>query len=192
MEQRMSQLQREQSFLIEEMKKLVDHRDIIRTKGKVIQNAAQSGKLGTTRLSVEKENDRLFKELNAKRQEAQNKEKLIKDSLVDVDRTATEVDRTQKEIESLDSQLESLQSQLLMIQKERERAEDEKKLKQNSLQRLRDGEKGSYKLTCYPEDAETETTRLNEGRRTVVSIMEELSNQFPDLSIELQDLMSVV
>ncbi|TPP55627.1 BRE1 E3 ubiquitin ligase family protein [Leishmania donovani] len=192
MEQRMSQLQREQKFLIEEMQKMIDHRDIIRTKGKAIQIASQKNKNGVTRLAVEKENMRLFKELNAKRQESRRKEKLVKESMAEMDRIAADVDRTQHEIQNLDAQIEDLQGQIAAAKKERNRAEDEKRLRQNNLQRLRDAEVGAYRLMCYPEEAATEAARLDEGRRAVVNIMEELSAQFPDLAPSLQDLMTSV
>lgn len=189
MEQRMAQLQREQKFLIEEMQKLIDHREIIRTKGKAIEASTQKSKQGTTRHAVDRENTRLFKELTAKRKEAQEKDRVIKDSLAQVERAAVEVDQTQNEIETLDAQIEQLQGQLEAVRKERERAQDEKRLKQTSLQRLRDGEKGSYKLSCYPEELEVEATRVETGRQAVLSIVSELAEQFPDLAPELRDLL---
>lgn len=192
MEQRMTQLQREQKFLIEEMQKLIDHRETIRTKGMAIQNATHLNKRGTTRLQVDKENARLFKDLNARRQEAQAKERQVKESLAEVERTATDLDRAQREIEDMDTQLENLQAELAVIHKQRERADDEKRIKQNSLQRMRDGEKGSYKLACYPQDAPGEVARLEDGRRAVVGIMEQLASEFPDLADELQELMEKV
>jgi coiled-coil domain-containing protein 40 len=192
MEQRMTQLQREQKFLIEEMQKLIDHRDVIRTKGKAVNVATQKNKTGATRLAVEKENARLFKELNAKRQESRKKEKRIKESLAEMEQTAAEVDRTQHDIKQLDEQIEDLQGQIAAAQKERERAEDEKRLRQSNLQRLKEGEAGTYRLSCYPEESATESTRLEEGRRAVVNIMQALSEQFPDLAPSLQDLMTNV
>ncbi|CAD2217806.1 hypothetical protein AGDE_08311 [Angomonas deanei] len=192
MEQRMAQLQREQKFLIEEMQKLIDHRDTIRTKGKAVQQATEKNKSGTTRLTVEKDNARLFKELNAKRQEAQAKERAAKEALVDVGRIASEVETAQREIEGLDETIDSLQAQLDAAKKMREQSEDEKQLKQNSLQRFREAEKGTYKLSCYPEEAQAESQHLEEGRRTIVNVMEELAQQFPELSQELQNLMTMV
>ncbi|EPY23650.1 coiled-coil domain-containing protein 40 [Strigomonas culicis] len=192
MEQRMAQLQREQKFLIEEMQKLIDHRDIIRTKGQAVQQSSHNNKSGATRLHVEKENARLFKELSNKRQEAQAKERSVKEVLADVEKTASEVDKVQHEIEGLDETIENLQQQLEAARRARDHTEDEKQLRQASLQRLREAEKGTYKLTCYPEEAETEQARLEEGRRTVVNVMEELAQQFPELDSELQELMTMV
>ncbi|KPA76749.1 hypothetical protein ABB37_07576 [Leptomonas pyrrhocoris] len=192
MEQRMAQLQREQKFLIEEMQKLIDHRDVIRTKGKAMSVAMQKNKRGATRLAVEKENTRLFKELNAKRQESRKKEKLIKESLSEMERTAAEVDRTQHDIQQLEGQIEDLQAQIAAAQKERERAEDEKRLRQSNLQHLKEGETGTYRLSCYPEESATETARLEEGRRAVVNIIQELAEQFPDLAPSLQDLTTSI
>ncbi|KAG5495021.1 hypothetical protein JKF63_02073 [Porcisia hertigi] len=192
MEQRMSKLQREQKFLIEEMQKMIDHREIIRTKGKAIQMASEKNKHGPTRLAVEKENTRLFKELNAKRQESRKKEKLIKESMAEMDRTAANVDRTQHEIRDLEAQIEDLQGQIIAAKRERDRAEDEKRLRQNNFQRLRDGEAGTYRLSCYPEESATEAARLDEGRQAMVGIMEELSERFPSLASSFQDLMRSV
>lgn len=189
MEQRVAQLEREQKFLIEEMTRLVDRREIIRAKGK---SAEGNNKRGISRNKLEKENARLFKELTAKREESQAKERAIKDNLAEVERTAEEVDRTQTEIANVESQLEAFRNQINAANKERGRAEDEKRLKQNSLQRLREGENGTYKLSCYPEDAPNEAERLENGRRTAINIIEELANQFPDLSAELQELMTTV
>eukprot|EP00796_Vickermania_ingenoplastis_P012861 gene12861-8742_t len=189
MEQRVAQLEREHKFLKEEMVRLVERRDIIRAKGK---SAEGNNKRGISRNQLEKENARLFKELAAKREESQAKERAIKENLAEVERTAQEVDRTQNEIANIDVQLEALKNQLNSANKERARAEDEKRLKQNSLQRLREGESGTYKLSCYPEDAANETERLENGRRTAINIIEELANQFPDLSGELQELMTTV
>ena len=109
-----------------------------------------------------------------------------------MERTAAEVDRTQRDIQQLDQQIEDLQGQIAVGQKERERAEEAKRLRQSNLQRLKEGEGGTYRLSCYPEESATETARLEEGRRAVVNIMQELSQQFPDLAPSLQDLMTDV
>ncbi|CCW66164.1 unnamed protein product [Phytomonas sp. Hart1] len=192
MEERLSQLQREQKFLITEMQKLIDHREIIRMKGKGVLNAVHAQKRGVTRLGVQKENTQLFKELNGKRQESQAKEKQVKEILADMEKTVSEVDHTKREIEELDGQIEAYRRQLASIQKEKEHIDDEKELKQNTFQRLREAEKGSYKLTCYPEDTEAEESRLEEGRQNTIRIIEELASQFPELTSELQDLMGSV
>lgn len=189
MEQRVVQLEREQKFLIEEMTRLVDRREIIRAKGKASEG---NNKRGISRNKVAKENARLFKELSSKREESQAKERSIKNSLAEVERTAEEVERTQHDIAQIEEQLEALRNQIASANKEREREEDEKRLKQNTLQRLREGENGTYKLSCYPADADNETERLENGRRTAVTIIEELANQFPDLSDDLQQLLTTV
>ncbi|CCW63074.1 unnamed protein product [Phytomonas sp. EM1] len=192
MEERLAQLQREQKFLIGEMQKLIDHREVIRMKGKAVLNATHSQKRGATRLGVEKENAQLFKELNGKRQESQAKEKLVKETLAEMEKTVTEVDQTKRENEELNGQIEAYRRQLASIRKEKGHIDDEKRLKQNTYQRLREAERGSYKLTCYPEDTEAEESRLEEGRQNTIRIMEELSDQFPELTSELQDLMGCV
>lgn len=189
MEQRVVQLEREQKFLIEEMTRLVDRRDIIRSKGK---SAEGNNKRGVSRNKVAKENARLFRELTAKREESQAKEKSIKKNLAEVERTAEEVKFIQAEIGNLEEQLESLRQQINDGSKDRERAEGEKRLKQNTLQRLREGESGTYKLSCYPKDADDEAERLRNGQRIAIQIIEELVNQFPSLSDELQELITTV
>lgn len=189
MEQRVTQFEREQKFLIGEMTRLVDRRNVIRSKGK---SAEGNSKRGVSRNKLAKENARLFRELTAKRNESQAKEKNIRENLAEVERTGEEVSRIQNEIANYEKQLEALRQQVNEGSKERERAEGEKRLKQNTLQRLRDGENGTYKLSCYPVDADDEVERLKNGQRTAIQIIEELGNQFPALSEELQELITTV
>lgn len=190
MEKRINELQREQRFLVEEMQKLVDHRETIRTKGQAIQNAAKKNNRGATRLDVDKESTRMFKELNARKQEAQLKERLIKENLAAIEKATNEVEVTQREVENLDEQIADLQSELLVVQRECDRLEDEKKMKHTTLQRLRDAGKGAYRLLINPEETTAEATRLDEKKQTLVEILNELSTRYPDLAEDFSGLAS--
>ncbi|RNF16326.1 hypothetical protein TcG_06469 [Trypanosoma cruzi] len=192
MEKRMNDLQREQRFLVEEMQRSIDHREIIRTKGQAIQNATKKNGRGATRLDVDKESARMFKELNEKREEAQLKERLIRESLVEIEKKTNEIETIQREVENLDEQVAELQAQLLSAQKECDRLEDEKRIKNTTLQRLRDAENGAYNLAVSPEELNEEVTHLEEKRRTLVEIIDDLTNRYPELEEELSDILSAL
>ncbi|ESS66462.1 hypothetical protein TCDM_04961 [Trypanosoma cruzi Dm28c] len=192
MEKRMNDLQREQRFLVEEMQRSIDHREIIRTKGQAIQNATKKNGRGATRLDVDKESARMFKELNEKREEAQLKERLIRESLVEIEKKTNEIETIQREVENLDEQVTELQAQLLSAQKECDRLEDEKRIKNTTLQRLRDAENGAYNLAVSPEELNEEVTHLEEKRRTLVEIIDDLTNRYPELEEELSDILSAL
>ncbi|ESL10458.1 hypothetical protein TRSC58_01809 [Trypanosoma rangeli SC58] len=192
MGKRMNELQREQRFLIDEMQRSIDHREIIRTKGQAIQTATKKNKRGATRLDVDKESTRMFRELNEKRQEAQLKEKLIRDSLAAIEKKTNEVETTQREVENLDEQIAELQAQLTSTQKESDQLEDEKRIKNTTLQRLRDAEKGAYKLSVSPEELNKEVTQLEEKRQALMEIMEDLTNRYPELAEDLSDIVSTL
>ncbi|EKF32535.1 hypothetical protein MOQ_003609 [Trypanosoma cruzi marinkellei] len=192
MEKRMNDLQREQRFLIEEMQRSIDHREIIRTKGQAIQNATKKNKRGATRLDVDKESARMFKELNEKREEAQLKERLIRESLVEIEKKTNEIEAIQREVENLDEQVTELQAQLLSAQKECDRLEDEKRIKNTTLQRLRDAENGAYNLAVSPEELSEEVTHTEEKRRTLVEIIDDLTNRYPELAEDLSDILSAL
>ncbi|KAF8291126.1 Coiled-coil domain-containing protein 40-like [Trypanosoma cruzi] len=192
MEKRMNDLQREQRFLVEEMQRSIDHREIIRTKGQAIQNSTKKNGRGATRLDVDKESARMFKELNEKREEAQLKERLIRESLVEIEKKTNEIETIQREVENLDEQVTELQAQLLSAQKECDRLEDEKRIKNTTLQRLRDAENGAYNLAVSPEELNEEVTHLEEKRRTLVEIIDDLTNRYPQLEEELSDILSAL
>ncbi|EAN78506.1 BRE1 E3 ubiquitin ligase, putative [Trypanosoma equiperdum] len=190
MEQRVSHLQREQRFLIEEMQKSIDHREIIRAKGQAIQEAAKVNKRGVTRMDIEKESSRMFKELNEKRQEAQLKERQIKERLASIEKTTAEAESVQREIDTLDEQISELRSQLVVAQKEHDRLEDERRAKNSSLQRIRDAEKGTYKSALELKHTAAEASRLNEKRRAFAEILGELTDKYPELADDLSDIAS--
>ncbi|EAN81947.1 hypothetical protein, conserved, partial [Trypanosoma cruzi] len=191
-EKRMNDLQREQRFLVEEMQRSIDHREIIRTKGQAIQNATKKNGRGATRLDVDKESARMFKELNEKREEAQLKERLIRESLVEIEKKSKEIETIQREVENLDEQVTELQAQLLSAQKECDRLEDEKRIKNTTLQRLRDAENGAYNLAVSPEELNEEVTHLEEKRKMLVEIIDDLTNRYPELEEELSDILSAL
>lgn len=141
MEQRLGNLQREQKRKIEEMQKLVEHRDVLRTKGQAIQMATKNGQKGVTKVTVAKDNSRLASELNGNKQEAQNKEKQIKDCLSNTESTALEVEKVLQETEDTRRELGELQHRIDIQTQERNRTLEEKSRKQRSLQRFRDAEK---------------------------------------------------
>ncbi|RNF03523.1 uncharacterized protein Tco025E_08166 [Trypanosoma conorhini] len=192
MEKRMNDLQREQRFLIEEMQRSIDHREIIRTKGQAIQTATKKNKRGATRLDVDKESTRMFRELNEKRQEAQLKERLIRESLAAIEKKTNEIETTQREVENLDEQITELQAQLTATQKESDHLEDEKRIKNTTLQLLRDAERGAYRLSVSPEELNNGVTQLEEKRQTLMEIIEDLTSRYPELAEDLSGVASTL
>jgi chromosome segregation ATPase len=174
------------------MQKLVDHRDVLRTKGQAVQNATKDGHRGVTKITVNRDNARLAKELNEKKQDAQTKEKQIKDCLANTEHTAQEVEKVVQEINTMQSNIAELQHRLDVLNQERSRISEEKTRKQRSLQRFRDAEKGLYKLSTYPEAVAEEQHKLDVKKRTLAVVMQELVEHFPQMQDELQDLTSAL
>ena len=189
MEQRLANLQREQRRKVEEMQKLVEHRDVLRTKGQAIQNATKNGQKGVTKATVNKDNSRLAADLNEKKSDAQNKDKQIKECLSNTEKTAEEVEKTLQEIESLQNGIAEVHHAIDVQHQERNRTTEEKTRKQRSLQRFRDAEKGVYKLSLDPSNVASEKQKLEEQKRALVVLMQELVEQFPHINDEVQDLM---
>eukprot|EP00906_Rhabdomonas_costata_P029190 RCo041213 len=185
MEQRLAALKREQKRKLEEMTRCIDHRDVLRTKGKAIQANEKSG---TTKVQLQRENARLANELKKKKLEAQEKDKQIKACLQNTENTAAEVDRVQGENDQLRAQLETLQSEVQGLTLLRGQHLDEKARKQKTHQRLRDAEKGQYRFGVRPENHEREQAKVEERRQNILSIVQELSQECPALA---QDLQSV-
>lgn len=192
MEQRLANLQREQRRKIEEMQKLVDHRDVLRTKGQAVQNATKAGQKGVTKATVNKDNSRLASELESKKSDAQSKDKQIKECLANTEKTAQEVEAVMQEIEAVQAQVGEIQHMLDVQNQERTRTAEEKARKQRTLQRFRDAEKGLYKLTTTPETVAEEQQKLDTKKRTLMVVMQELVEQYPQVNDELQDLMSAI
>jgi chromosome segregation ATPase len=189
MEQRLSNLQREQRQKVEEMQKLVEHRDVLRTKGQAIQNATKGGQKGVTKATVNKDNARLAADLNEKKADAQNKDKQIKECLANTEKTAEEVEKTMQEVEALQNSIAEIHHAIDVQHQERNRTTEEKTRKQRSLQRFRDAEKGVYKLSLDPSNVTGEKQKLEEQKRALVVVMQELVEQFPHINDEIQDLM---
>lgn len=192
MEQRLANLQREQKQKVEEMQKLVDHRDVLRTKGQAIQNATKGGQRGVTKATVNKDNARLVSELETKKADAQAKERQIKDCLNNTEKTAQETEKLGEEIEGISMAINELQHQLDIQNQERVRTTEEKARKQRTLQRLRDAEKGLYKLSSSPESINEEKKKFDTRKRTLVVVMQELVQRYPQLNDEIQDLMAAL
>nr|CCC94169.1 conserved hypothetical protein [Trypanosoma congolense IL3000] len=192
MEQRVTQLQREQRLLIEEMQKSIDHREIIRTKGQAIQESTKVNRKGVTRMDIEKESSRVFKELNERKQEAQLKERQIKERLASIEKTTNEAESVRREIDALEEQISELRSQLMIAQKERDRLEDERRAKNSSLQRIRDAEKNAYQMYVAPEQTMVELNHLHEKQGAFAEILRELSERYPELSDDLSFIGSTV
>lgn len=189
MEQRLSNLQREQRRKIEDMQKLVEHRDVLRTKGQAVQNATKSGQKGVTKATVNKDNTRLAMDLEAKKSDAQSKDKQIKECLANTEKTAAEVEAVLQEIETIHSNIRDVQHSLDVQSQERSRTTEEKARKQRTLQRFRDAEKGLYKLSSTPETIAEEQRKIDDKRRAMFVIMQELAEQYPQLNDEVQDIL---
>jgi len=192
MEQRLGNLQREQRRKVEEMQKLVDHRDVLRTKGAAVQAASKNGMKGTTKVTVAKENQRLATELNEKKGEAQMKERQIKECLANTEATSLEVEKVVAETAKLNEELAHAQHTIDLRAQERARALDDKARKQRTLQRYHNAEKGMYNLAMKPEEVEQEKRALDMKKRALVVAMQHLSQEYPMMAAELQDLMNAL
>jgi chromosome segregation ATPase len=185
MEQRLAHLQREQRRKVEEMQKLVEHRDVLRTKGAAIQAAAKSNQRGTTKATVSRENQRLAAELEAKKREALLKDAQIRDSLAATERCAAEAEQLVQASEALRQNLSDLQRQFNQECVARDRAVDEKARRQRALQRFRDAERGVYKLSTYPEDVERQVAELEQQRASLVAALAAVAATHPAVAPEL-------
>lgn len=192
MEQRLGNLQREQRRKVEEMQKLIDHRDVLRTKGQAIQAASKTGQKGVTKVTVTKENARLNQDLANKKSEAQAKEQQIKDCLTNTEQTAVEVERVVQQTTEVRDELEQVQQNIDLRNLERDRVQDEKARKDRTLQHLRDAKDGRYKLTVGPEDLEAEKEKIELKKRALVAAMQELQSSYPPLGPVLQELMNAL
>ena len=192
MEQRFANLKREQKRKVEEMEKLVEHRDVLRTKGQAIQAATKAGQKGVTKVTVLKDNNRLAQELNDKKKDAQQKEKQIRDCLANTEQTALEAEKVTQEIEDLQREMTQLQRRLAVQTQERNRTMDEKARKQRTLQRFRDAEKGLYKLATSPEQIAQEQNQLEVRKRALMVVMQDMAELYPAMASELQDLQSAL
>jgi chromosome segregation ATPase len=192
MEQRLGNLQREQKRKVEEMQKLIDHRDVLRTKGMAIQAASKTAQKGATKVTVNKENTRLATELDTRKSEAQTKEQQIRESLMSTEQTAAEIERVVQQTEEVREQLAQVQQSIDLRNLERERIQEEKARKDRTLQHLRDAKDGRYKLTTGPEELEQQRHAIDGKKRALLAAMQELRSTYPDMAPELQDLMDAV
>lgn len=192
MEQRLGNIQREQKHKIESMQKLIEHRDVLRTKGQAIQAATKNDQKGVTKATVGKDNARLAAELNQKKQEAQEKERQIKASLANTEQAANDVERAAADIQKAQDDLANVERQIDLRNQERHLILDEKARKQRTLQRIRDAQNGHYKLSLAPEEAEQEKRDLENKKRALVVVIEQLSNQYPDMRSELEQIVKSI
>eukprot|EP00759_Apiculatamorpha_spiralis_P027820 PhF_6_TR30532/c1_g1_i1/m.44784 len=192
MEQRLHNLQREQKKKIEEMQKQIDHRDVLRTKGEAIQAATKGGQKGVTKATVVKDNHRLNSELQSNKEEAVRKEKQIKECLANTEKTALEVEKVQSEISALQDRFDQLKTEIDVHVQERQISSDEKTRKQKTLAKFRDAEKGLYKLTMNPDQAQAEQQQLNMQKRAVQNVVQDLMSAYPSLQRKLQDVLDAL
>jgi len=188
MEQRLGNLQREQRRKVEEMAKLIDHRDVLRTKGQAIQAASKDGQKGVTKATVSKDNARLATDLSSKKKEAQSKDQQIRECITNTERTGLEVERVQQETEQLRHDLAVVEQSIALKTQERQRTVEEKSRKQVTLQRFRDAESGAYKLAVAPEALENERRALELKKRAVLLAVQEVSERFPVVAPLLRDV----
>eukprot|EP00997_Jenningsia_sp_PLL12_P005408 NODE_2129_length_980_cov_105.329753_g1745_i0.p1 GENE.NODE_2129_length_980_cov_105.329753_g1745_i0~~NODE_2129_length_980_cov_105.329753_g1745_i0.p1 ORF type:complete len:284 (+),score=141.63 NODE_2129_length_980_cov_105.329753_g1745_i0:119-853(+) len=189
MEQRLDNLKREQKRKIEEMTKAIDHRDVLRDKGKAVQANAKNG---VTKAQLQRDNARLSSEVKKKKTEAQQKDKQIKACLQNTENTTAEVQNTLEENEGLVKQLTALQQEIHTQTLIRQKLWDEKTRRQRSHQRFRDAEKGQYKFGTKPENHEREIARVEERRQVLMAVVAELEQQCPQVSPDLQEIISVL
>eukprot|EP00744_Colponema_vietnamica_P006764 GILI01009806.1.p1 GENE.GILI01009806.1~~GILI01009806.1.p1 ORF type:complete len:781 (-),score=236.85 GILI01009806.1:84-2351(-) len=192
MEQRLGNIQRDQKHKIEAMQKLIEHRDVLRTKGQAIQAATKNDQKGVTKATVGKDNARLAAELNQKKQEAQEKERQIKASLANTEQAANDVERAAADIQKAKEDLANVERQIDLRNQERHLILDEKSRKQRTLQRIRDAQNGHYKLTLAPEEADQEKRDLDNKKRALVVVIEQLTTQYPDMKAELDQIVKSV
>eukprot|EP00388_Colpodella_angusta_P016622 GDKJ01041184.1.p1 GENE.GDKJ01041184.1~~GDKJ01041184.1.p1 ORF type:complete len:215 (-),score=23.21 GDKJ01041184.1:79-723(-) len=192
MEQRLGNIQRDQKHKIEAMQKLIEHRDVLRTKGQAIQAATKNDQKGVTKATVGKDNARLAAELNQKKQEAQEKERQIKASLANTEQAANDVERAAADIQRAQEDLANVERQIDLRNQERHLILDEKSRKQRTLQRIRDAQNGHYKLTLAPEEADQEKRDLDNKKRALVVVIEQLTTQYPDMKAELDQIVKSV
>eukprot|EP00758_Cryptobia_borreli_P004730 Tbor_TRINITY_DN4549_c0_g1::TRINITY_DN4549_c0_g1_i1::g.15896::m.15896 len=189
MEQRLGNIQREQKRKIETMEKLIEHRDVLRTKGQAIQVSTKSGQKGVTKVTVGKENARVAAEINVKKLEAQEKEKQIKASLFNTENSASEAEILAKECDRVTSELNKLQELIDMRTRERQNVLNVKTRKSRTLQRIRDAKNDQYTLTFAPEVFVEEKRDIEAKKRQLMAIMQELTEHYPQLADPVGELM---
>lgn len=188
MEQRLANLEREQRRKVEEMTKLIEHRDVLRTKGQAIQAATKAGQKGVTKVTVNKDNSRMTNDLNKRKMDAQQKEQQIKDCLHNTERTAVEVEKVMQETGDIRQEIHSLQQEMALQQQVFNRTMEEKQRKTTTIQRYRDAEKGMYNLAYQPEQVEEKQREIEHKKTALMQIMLDLKEQFPPVAAELEDL----
>jgi chromosome segregation ATPase len=191
MEQRLAHLQREQRRRVEEMQKLIDHRDVLRTKGMAVQQAALNSNQRTlTKATVSKENQRLAAELTAKKQEAQSKDQQIKDLLTQTERTAQAAEDMMRDADRLRAELEEAQQEVAASAATRDRMSELKARRQRALQRYRDAERGVYAVSARPDEVAERTAQVRQQQEALRAAVGEIVAQHPELGPELRAIIA--
>mmetsp|Transcript_125350 Transcript_125350/g.217322 ORF Transcript_125350/g.217322 Transcript_125350/m.217322 type:complete len:902 (-) Transcript_125350:541-3246(-) len=185
MEQRLHNLKKEQRRKIEEMTKAIDHREVLRDKGKAIQ---ANIKTGVTKVQLQRDNARLSNELKKRKGEALQKDKQIKACLQNTENTITEVEKIREENDQLSLSLNQYQRDIHLQTVIRSKMWDEKVRKQKTLQRYRDYEKGQYKYSVRPENYAREQAKEEDRRRVVMEIISQLADQCPNMHEDLREI----
>jgi|Transcript_3423 chromosome segregation ATPase len=187
MEQRLANLKKEQKRKIEEMTKAIDHREVLRDKGKAIQ---ANVKTGVTKVQLQRDNARLSNELQKRKAEAQQKDKQIKACLQNTENTISEVEKVKNENDRFKEQLNQLQREIHVQTVLRSKVWDEKARKQKTHHRYRDVEKGQYKFSVRPDNYEREKGKVEERKRVILEIVGELVERCPNMQDDLRMIAS--
>eukprot|EP00667_Euglena_gracilis_P002731 EG_transcript_2736 len=187
MEQRLATLKKEQKRKIEEMTKAIDHREVLRDKGKAVQANVKSG---TTKVQLQRENARLSNELKKRKEESLQKDQQIKACLQNTEVTIQETEKVRAEAETLKAELQRLQREIHLQTIIRSKVWDEKNRRQKSYQRYKDAEKGQYKFSVRPENYERERGKVEDRRQALLQVVRELEAQCPAMHADLQEIIS--
>eukprot|EP00668_Euglena_longa_P002144 GGOE01002486.1.p1 GENE.GGOE01002486.1~~GGOE01002486.1.p1 ORF type:complete len:906 (-),score=453.50 GGOE01002486.1:330-3014(-) len=187
MEQRLANLKKEQKRKIEEMTKAIDHREVLRDKGKAVQ---ANVKAGVTKVQLQRENARLSNELKKRKEESQQKDQQIKSCLQNTETTIKETEKVREETEVLRVELQRLQREIHMQTIIRSKVWDEKNRRQKSYQRYKDAEKGQYKFSVRPENYERERAKVEDRRQALLQVVRELEAQCPAMQTDLEEIVS--
>uniref|UniRef100_A0A7S4GCK9 Coiled-coil domain-containing protein 40 n=1 Tax=Eutreptiella gymnastica TaxID=73025 RepID=A0A7S4GCK9_9EUGL len=145
MEQRLANLKKEQKRKIEEMTKAIDHREVLRDKGKAIQ---ANVKTGVTKVQLQRDNARLSNELQKRKAEAQQKDKQIKACLQNTENTISEVEKVKNENDRFKEQLNQLQREIHVQTVLRSKVWDEKARKQKNSSPVPRCREGAIQVQC--------------------------------------------
>jgi len=185
MEQRLAALKRDQKRKVDDMAKVIDHREVLRDKGKAAQACA---KAGLTKDQVQREVARLTTDLRKRRDDARHREAEIRSCLEATERTLHEVVRVQTDTRALCTDLGQLQEDIQLRTVVRGKLWDERNRRTKMYQRYRDAEKGLYRPGCRPENFDRERAKVEERRRVLAGVLRDLEATDPTLTAALREL----